>query len=49
MIKTALHGLFRWLLVELCRKAGIDRQEINNGLTYDENPAELKRKFLSQT
>ncbi len=41
----ALHGLLRWLLGELCRKAGIDSQEIDSSLTYDENIAELKRKF----
>jgi len=44
-VGVALHGLFRWLLGELCRKAGIDSQEIDSSLTYDENLAELRRKF----
>ncbi len=44
-VGMALHGLFLWLLGELCRKARIDSQEIGSSLTYDENLTEMRRKF----
>jgi len=40
-----LHGLFRWLLGQLCRNAGIDRAYIDSELTYWENKENLQRLF----
>jgi len=40
-----MQGRFRWLIDKMCRKAGIDTQEVDHSLTYWEAKNEIEKKF----
>jgi hypothetical protein len=44
---NGLAGRFRWLLEAMMRLQGIDVEELDEGLGYGENKAEIESRFMT--